>query len=51
VIPILIHMGLEAVGGLVAWYAYGFCKHWHHRLLVYLALSFVFSVLTVHLVG
>lgn len=44
-------MGLEAIGGAVAWYAYGFCGHWRHRLGVWLILSFIFSIVTVRLVG
>lgn len=48
---IFIHMILEAIGGGVAYYAYGFCHHWRHRIAVYFVLSLIFSIVTVHLVG
>lgn len=44
-------MVLEAIGGAVAWYAYGFCSHWRHRLIVWFLLSLVFSYVTVRMVG
>jgi hypothetical protein len=48
---VAIHMMLEGVGGLIAWYAYGYCSHWYHRLTIWTILAFIFSVLTVGLVG
>lgn len=48
---IALHMLLEAIGGLVAWYAFGFCAHWRHRLMVWTLLAFVFSYITVLLIG
>ena len=48
---VALHMGLEAIGGAIAWYAYGFCHHWHHRLAVWFVLSLFFSYVTVSLVG
>jgi hypothetical protein len=50
-LDIAIHMGLEAIGGGVAYYAYGFCHHWRHRLAVWFALSLLFSIVTVQIVG
>ncbi len=50
-LDVMIHMSLEAVGGAVLVYAYRFCGHWRHRLVVWLVLAFIFSVLTVYLVG
>lgn len=48
---IIIHMILEGIGGLIAWYAYGFCHHWRHRLAVWFVLALIFSYVTVQLVG
>lgn len=48
---VALHMVLEAIGGAVAWYAYGFCNHWRHRLLVWFVLALVFSYVTVRVVG
>lgn len=48
---IFLHMALEAIGGGVLIYAYRFCPHWTHRLAVWFVLAFVFSAITVGLIG
>ncbi len=48
---IAFHMVLEAIGGGIAWYAYGFCRHLSHRLAVWFVLALIFSYATVSLVG
>ena len=46
-----IHMLLEAIGGLVLLYAYKFCEHRLHQILVWFVLAFGFSYITVQIVG
>lgn len=48
---IFVHMGLEAIGGLVLALALGWCNHRRHQAIVWVLGAFVFSVLTVNLVG
>lgn len=45
------HMVLEAIGAGVTYYAYNYCSHWRHRLLIWFGLALVFSIITVELVG
>ena len=51
IMDIILHMVLEGIGGAIAWYAYGFCSHWRHRLAVWFVLALIFSYVTVCLVG
>ncbi len=51
ILDVLFHMALEAIGGAIAWYAYGFCHHWTHRIMLWFSLALLFSYLTVTLIG
>jgi hypothetical protein len=46
-----VHFGVDVAGTLVTLYAQRFCRHWHHQLLVWLALSLLVTITTVNLVG
>lgn len=48
---VVLHMGFEAVGAGVAFYAYNFCEHLWHRVAVWLILAAILSVVTVLAVG
>lgn len=48
---VAFHMLLEVIGALVAWYAYGYCSHWRHRVTLWFFLSLFFSIITVNLIG
>ena len=50
-LDVAIHMGLEAIGGLVLLYAYSFCSHWRHRAAIWFVGALFFSYVTVLLVG
>lgn len=47
----LIHFGLEALGSVIALYAYRFCNHTWHQLAIWFILSSLTTTLTVSLVG
>lgn len=46
-----VHLGLEALGGLVYVCAYRFCEHFWHRAIVWCILAPPMSYATVQLVG
>jgi hypothetical protein len=49
----LIHFMIEAIGSLIAIFAYKshHCRHWWHRGLIWTVLSMLTTVLTVQIVG
>lgn len=48
-----VHFGLEAVGSLIAIFAYRshHCQHWSHRALIWILLTAATTVITVNVVG
>ncbi len=46
-----VHFGVDVCGTLATLYAQRFCRHRHHQLLLWLALSLLVTVTTVNLVG
>lgn len=49
---IFLHMGLEAIGGVILFLTYKHvCRKWWHRPAMWITLAFVFSYLTVWWVG
>lgn len=45
------HFAVDVLGTLATLYAQRFCRHRHHQVLVWLALSILVTVTTVNLVG
>lgn len=45
------HFGLETIGGLIAIYAYKYCKHDWHRWSIWFFLTALTTVVTVQIVG
>ncbi len=50
-VDVLLHMGLEAIGGIVTLWALQFCEHRRHQVMVWLVFALFFSILTVRLIG
>lgn len=50
-LDVLLHMGLEALGGIAVMVANRWCHHFWHQAVVYVLALFVFSVTTVSLIG
>ncbi len=48
---VIIHMALEAAGGLVLLYALRKCDNPTHRVIRWTIIAFILSVLTVKVVG
>lgn len=51
VLDYVIHFGLEAIGSVIGIYAYNFCHHMWHKVVVWTMLAVLMTVLTVSLVG
>jgi hypothetical protein len=47
----VVHFGIDVLGTLATLYAQRFCRHRHHQILLWFALSVVVTVTTVNLVG
>lgn len=50
-LDVLLHMGLEAIGGIVTLYALSFCSHRRHQFTVWFIFALLFSYITVSLIG
>jgi hypothetical protein len=50
-VNVLLHMGLEGIGGVVTLWALQFCEHRRHQVTVWLIFALFFSILTVRLIG
>jgi hypothetical protein len=46
-----VHFGVDVAGTLATLYAQRFCRHRHHQVLLWFALSVVVTLTTVNLVG
>ena len=46
-----VHFGVDVAGTLATLWAQRFCKHRHHQILLWFALSVLVTVTTVNLVG
>lgn len=53
IVDYLVHFGLEAVGSLIAIFAYRShrCQHTWHRAVIWTALTAITTVVTVNVVG
>jgi hypothetical protein len=51
VLDYVTHFGLEAIGSSIGIYAYNYCQHLWHKLLVWTVLSVFTTIVTVSLVG
>lgn len=46
-----VHFAVDVMGTLATLYAQRYCRHLHHQILLWFALSIVVTVTTVNLVG
>jgi hypothetical protein len=50
-IAYVVHYAIGLLGAGAGWYARGFCRHDHHRIMLTLSLVAIESVATVGIIG